>query len=91
MKKTYNSETGEVTVHSDKEEKSTPGPVIIDGLIESFCHTYAPCPSEEAADEVFTIGALRRHFNAFTIADARWVDAPVRIRLGPHQTPEVQP
>lgn len=28
MKKTYNSETGEVTVHSDKEEKSAPEPVI---------------------------------------------------------------
>lgn len=74
MKKTYNSETGEVTVYSDKEDKK-PEPVLIEGLIENFCHTYDPCPSEDVADEVFTIGALRRHFNAFTIADARWVDA----------------
>lgn len=74
MKKTYNSETGEVTVQNEKEEKK-PEPVLIEGLIDSFCHTYAPCPSEDVADEVFTLGALRRHFNAFTIADARWVDA----------------
>ena len=61
-RKSYNSETGEVSMQNDSQ-----GPVliVINGMVDAFCEVYEPCDSECAADEIFTIGRLREFFNAY--------------------------
>lgn len=58
-KKVYNSETGEAMEQGQE-------PVVMNEFVLSFCDTFVPCEREEEAEEVFTMGALRQYFKAYT-------------------------
>lgn len=60
-KKVYDNETGEVQEVEQGQE-----PTFISEFVESFCDTFRPCERESEADEVFTMGSLRRYFQAYT-------------------------